>query len=59
MNDPNEKLQGLHNTKYSNICTPAGCICTKIGPKDLIDEWSDNERETEDCDSYHEPDNSD
>ena len=44
--DPNPKLQRMNDTRYCDTCTPIGCVCTKdIRPKDLSDEWSDNDKE--------------
>ena len=66
INNPNHKLKGINNTKYCNICTPLGLMCSNLGPKNW--DWSDNEEEKDDyCDSCtplgltcicQEPDNS-
>ena len=48
----------MNNTRYCNTCTPAGCVCAiEIRPKDLNDEWldNDNEKDKEDCDSEEAP----
>ena len=46
IDDPNQKLKGINNTKYCNICTPLGYVCSKVGPENL--DWSDNEKEKDD-----------
>ena len=44
--NPNQELKGIDDTQYCNICTPAWCVCSKIGPDNL--DWSDNNDKTED-----------
>ena len=44
--EPNLKLQGVNDTRYCDTCTSTRSVCTKeIRPKDLNDEWSDNDKE--------------
>ena len=51
--DPNQELKGIDDvTQYCDICTPAGCVCSKIGPDNL--DWSDN-KDTEDEEEAAQP----
>ena len=35
INNPNQKLKGINNTKYCNICTHLEHVCSKLGPENL------------------------
>ena len=49
----NQELKGIDDTKYYDICTPAGHVCSKIGLDNL--DWSDNNNKTEDEEEEAQP----